>query len=206
MGKHFEKNPKKVNLKPILICLTILIIIVIGIYFSKNFEDEETKIKNIINNTFSSLKMADIKEVNKYMKYNKLVSSIDEMILEENNGTVSNLEKKLFDSMEWKINSITIEENVIVVNIEMKNKNFKEIFAKWIEKIIEEKQKDINVSKDIALKILENIISENKDEKKVTKDIVLEKQENKFEIIVDNNLRNLIFPGIESVATVINEK
>lgn len=208
MGKHFEEKhnkPKKRKITIILICLLLLCISIIIIYFIKNFKSEEIEIKNIIDNTFIALKVTNVEEVNEHLDYNKLVSSLDNMILEENKGTISNLEKQLFNSMEWKINSINIKENEIIANIEMKNKDFKEILTKWIENIIEEKQKKTNISKDMALQILENIVLENKSKKMVTKDIKLEKQEDNFEIIVDNELRDLIFTGISSVATVINE-
>lgn len=204
-GKHSKPNQNKYSFLIIAILLFFCIVGVV-IYATKNSEKEEMNIEEIINNAFSELKSANVEKVNKYIDYNQLVSSLDEMILQESQEEVLNLQKELFESMNWTIKSINVEENKIEATIEMENKDFKEILTKWIKEIVDKKETNEVITNEFSLQVLEEIITKINNTKKVTKNIQIEKQNDSWIIIVNDDLRNLIFTGIESVITGIEEQ
>lgn len=204
-GKHIDKRRYKYNLILLGIILLICIVTII-INLKTDSIDSEIMAKEIINTSFNALKEVDKKEINRYIDYNQLVSSLDEMILNENEGEISNLEKEIFNSMEWEIKDIEVNDNKIVATVQMKNKDFKEILTKWIKRIVDEKEKNKVISNEFSLKALYEIIMQNNNTKIVTKNITLEKQNENWKIVVNNDLRDLIFTGIGSVATILNEE
>lgn len=172
--------------------------------YTKIMNKDEDSIKKTINKAFNSLKTANIEEVDKYIDYKQLICSLDEMIIEENEDEVSQLEKQLFNSIEWEIQDVIKEGNVFKVIVEMKNKNFKDILTKWMKEIVEKKEEKEVITNEYSLKTLEDIIEKNNTTKTITKEILVKKQKDEWQIIVNDDLRNLVYTGIESVATVIN--
>lgn len=101
---------------------------------SKNKTPEE-KIEKTIDSCFTSLKSSDIEQANKYINYDELVSSFDEIIIENREEEISNIEKELFKSIEWNIENIEIENDKATVVVEVTNKNFKDVITKWMEQL-----------------------------------------------------------------------
>lgn len=135
MGKHtLEKKTNKVlTVAGILIILAIIISIVV-FFMSKNKTPEE-KIEKTIDSCFTSLKSSDIEQANKYINYDELVSSFNEIIIENREEEISNIEKELFKSIEWNIENIEIENDKATVVVEVTNKNFKDVITKWMEQL-----------------------------------------------------------------------
>lgn len=208
LGKHLEKNKsKKINkIIPIIITIIgIIAVIIQGIIMIKNRTlDEKKEIEENINNTFISLKNLDINQVNQHMNYKDLVNSLDEIILEQNKEGESNIERKLFSNMEWTVESVKIlDKNAAEAIIEMTNKNYNNIIIKWMELLLQMDASDVN--NEIQLQKLDEILKETNTNKTVIKKINLIKNDEKWIIKVDDNLRDLVFSGIESIATVIEE-
>lgn len=204
LGKHKSKKMNKI-FSIIIISIGIIAVIIQGIIMTKNRKlDEKEKIEENINNTFISLKNLDINNVNKYMNYKDLVNSLDEIILEQNKEGESNIERKLFSNMEWTIESIKIlDKNTAEAIIEMTNKNYNNIIIKWMELLLQMEASDVN--NEIQLQKLDEILNETNTNKTVIKKINMIKNGEKWSIKVNDNLRDLVFTGIESIATVIEE-
>ncbi len=96
MGKHstgkYAKGRKEKVIALIAIVLVFISIITTVVIISLNNNSRE--IERVFNETFTALKELDKEKVNKYMDYDKLISSLDEMILENPEDT--ELEKELF--------------------------------------------------------------------------------------------------------------
>ena len=106
MGRHSSGNYTKKSKSKIIIALTIIIIVIIGVSIYLYITNMEKKGPEItINNMFNALKQSDESKVNEYLDYNKLLSSLDEMLVKENVRN-EEVEKKLFESIEWKIENI----------------------------------------------------------------------------------------------------
>ncbi len=202
-GKYAKSKEKKVIVKIIAVIIIMTIIISGVIIYSKINSKEEPE--RIMNETLIALKELNKEKVNQYLDYDKLISSLDEMILENPDDT--ELEEELFKNMTWSIEDVDIEDNEATLIIEMTNKDFKTVLTEWMRKIVTEKETQNQITNEIALKDLKEAISdETIEEKTVLKKVKMEKSDEGWEIIVDENLRDLVFPGIDSIISAIEEQ
>lgn len=203
-GKHGVSNKGEKKNTIFFLLIILIIIITAGVIYKNNILDnsDTNQVKNSINYTFSSLKKLNKEKVDEYLNYKALISSIDPMILQEEGET--ELEKDLFKNMSWKIVEVNIEGKNAKVTINMKNKNFKNVFTKWMKDIVNEKDKGTIVSNKIALEILKENIEKEQETVNVEKEIKIKQQGGKWILFVDENLKNVVFPGIEVVGTALN--
>ena len=204
MGKHSIKESKtKTNKGIILVIIIAILIIIFGIIrLIENSVNEKSKFieqEEIINNALSALKNLNKKEIENYLDYATLISGLDESILQEN----VSLENYLFNSMEWSIENIKEENENIVVVVEVSNKDYKKIITEWLKEIVEVNEENNSISEVESLQILERILQEdNCGTRTVIKKIQLSQQNGNWKIIVNNDLINLLYPGIETVNSV----
>ena len=202
MGKHSINNSNGKNvikLKSILFFIIITGLVIIFIISINKKKDDFTKQEEIINKAFSALKTININEVNKYTNYNKIISGLDESIL--NQEEVSEIEKNLFNTMEWSIEKIKEEDNNTVAIIEVTNKDFKMIITEWLQEIVNRKTNGEDISNEVGLKVLENILKNNNyGTQTVIKKVKIDKDS---KIEVNDDLINLLYSGIESVSNAL---
>lgn len=207
MGKHssgkYAKN-KKVNIKIVGILIAIILVITCIVIFMYNRTNSKTEPEKYIENLFTTLKNANREEASKYIDYEKLISSLDEMLLNKDSAKMSNIEKKLFKDLKWNIENVEVQDNQATIIVEMTNKNFANIITTWIKEILKEKEQGMTISNELAIEKLEKVIDEEKNTKTILKKISLNKEDD-WKIVVNDDLRDLIFPGIDSVETVLNE-
>ena len=202
MGKHSINNGKRKNvikLKPILLFIIITGLVITLIISINKKKEDFTKQEEIINQAFSALKTTNINEVNKYTNYNKIICGLDESIL--NQEEVSEIEKNLFNTMEWSIEKIKEEDNNTVAIIEVTNKDFKMIITEWLQEIVNRKTNGEDISNEVGLKVLENILKNNNyGTQTVIKKVKIDKDS---KIEVNDDLINLLYSGIESVSNAL---
>ena len=202
MGKHSINNSNRKNgikLKSILFFIIITGLVIIFIISINKKKDDFTKQEEIINQAFSALKTTNINEVNKYTNYNKIISGLNESIL--NQEEVSEIEKNLFNTMEWSIEKIKKEDNNTVAIIEVTNKDFKMIITEWLQEIVNRKTNGEDISNEVGLKVLENILKNNNyGTQTVIKKVKIDKDS---KIEVNDDLINLLYSGIESVSNAL---
>lgn len=202
MGKHSINNSNGKNVIKLKSILFFIIItgLVITLIISINKKKEDfTKQEEIINQAFSALKTTNINEVNKYTKYNTIIAGLDESIL--NQEEVSEIEKNLFNTMEWSIEKIKEEDNNTVAIIEVTNKDFKMIITEWLQEIVNRKTNGEDISNEVGLKVLENILKNNNyGTQTVIKKVKIDKDS---KIEVNDDLINLLYSGIESVSNAL---
>ncbi len=207
MGKHSIEK-KKINFGKGFIAVIILVLIIaviIGIiYIIKNNTNSNNEFEEqgkIINSAFSNLKSFNIDEVEKYLNYSELISGLDKNIMEEK---FINLQKNLFNTMEWSIENIKEEDGIVVAIVEVTNKNYKNIIIEWLKQIVELKSETEELSNEESLQVLEKILIENNNgTQSVIKKIQLMEQDGEWKIIVDDELINLVYPGIEAIDSVL---
>lgn len=202
MGKHSINNGKRKNvikLKPILLFIIITGLVITLIISINKKKEDFTKQEEIINQAFSALKTTNINEVNKYTNYNKIISGLDESIL--NQEEVSEIEKNLFNTMEWSIEKIKEEDNNTVAIIEVTNKDFKMIITEWLQEIVNRKTNGEDISNEAGLDVLENILKNNDyGTQTIIKKVKIDKDS---KIEVNDDLINLLYSGIESVSNAL---
>ena len=205
MGRHSSGNYTKKSKSKIIIALTIIIIAVIGVsiyLYTTNMEKKGPEIT--INNMFNALKQSDESKVNEYLDYNKLLSSLDEMLVKEDVRN-EEVEKKLFESIEWKIENIEADGETATAVVELTNKDFIEVVTAWMKKIVNVKNSGIELTDEVSLQKLQETLEETDTTKTVIKRISLEKVDEKWKVTVNEELTNLVFPGVDSVVSVLNK-
>ena len=82
MGKHTLE--KKTNKVLVIVAILIILAVIIGIvvFFIGSNKTPEEKLEETIDSCFTSLKSSNIEKANKYINYDELVSSFDELIIE----------------------------------------------------------------------------------------------------------------------------
>lgn len=205
MGKHSarrkaeekSKNPAKIIVLAIAICL------ILGtasyMLYSKS------RPKTVIENALTDLKKGSKETINSYLDYEQLIYSLDEMLTGEENEQISNIRKKLFDSMEWSIENIEIDGENTTAVVEVTNKDFVKVITNWMKSIINEKTKGVEITEEISLQKLQDTLTETQERKTVIKKITLNKEGKNWKIEIDENFRDLVYPGIDSVITVLNQ-
>lgn len=209
MRKHMETNTK-VNKKKLivsfitaLLVITIMSVVIIG---NVVINKDEQKVKNTINSAFKSLVEGDIEESNKYLNYNSLIGILDKEILSEENLLKYELNKELFNSLEWNIEKIDMQENYINVTLEISNKDYSQIIMKWLGLIIEEeKNGNTLINVQCAEKMKEAILNEEIKNVTQTRKITLKNIEENLQIIVDDELGNALFPRIDQLNNLLSE-
>lgn len=205
MGRHSSGNYTKKSKSKIIIALTIIIIVIIGVSIYLYIINMEKKGPEItINNMFNALKQSDESKVNEYLDYNKLLSSLDEMLVKEDVRN-EEVEKKLFESIEWKIENIEADGETATAVVELTNKDFIEVVTAWMKKIVNVKNNGIELTDEVSLQKLQETLEETDTTKTVIKRISLEKVDEKWKVTVNEELTNLVFPGVDSVVSVLNK-
>lgn len=196
-----EKTKKKKFNSNFYILISIAIIIIILILFLITRKDTNEPI-NVANKTFDALKNNELDIASEYVDYRQLVNSLDEMLTTEDNSTI---EKELFGNIEWEIKKVEKDNDRAVLTVELKNKDFVKVITKWMKKIIGEKVRGEQITNELLLSNLEKTLSETPEVKTETRKITLIKNDRKWIFQIDEELRNLIYPGIENVATTLNK-
>ena len=162
--------------------------------------DEEKEAEIIINNALNALKESNIDEVNQYLDYNELINKLDSIILEVNN---SNIEENMFKDISWSIKEVEIIDNKTTVKIELSNKNYKKILTNFSKEIINEKNNNIEIDNEKMIKILNDKL-ENEDEYiTTTNNILLIEDDNEWKIEINDELIDLLYPGLNGFKEVL---
>lgn len=87
----------------------------------------------------------------------------------------------------------------------MTNKDFIEVVTAWMKKIVNVKNNGIELTDEVSLQKLQETLEETDTTKTVIKRISLEKVDEKWKVTVNEELTNLVFPGVDSVVSVLNK-
>lgn len=202
MGKHSEEMKSGKTKIIIFIFVIFIIIALIIMLFVLKKTPEEKAIESIVR-CFKAIKMSDVDSANKYINYDELVASLDAMIVE--NRSISDVEKELFKDINWNIKNIKIEDNKAMAEVEIINKNFENIITEWMKQLYGIRNSEQVISDQIALEKLENILEKETESKSEVQTITLHKEKEDWKIDVNEELRNLMYPGIDKVISVLNE-
>lgn len=207
---RYLKDDKK-NLKFFIVFL-ILALVVIATLIIHNViasnaitTDVKKEVENAVNDTFTALKNANPENANKYIDYDSLISGFDPMIVETKSEASNEIKRILFQNMKWTVEDIEITGDNAIVIVEVTNLNFVVIVTNWMKQIVSISSNGTVITNDLALNELKNIFSQYTDTKTVLKKIKLVKYENKWYIELNEDFRDLVFPGIDSVIAVLNQ-
>lgn len=201
MGKHSSESKSGKGKKVFFVIIFLTLLVAIGIVIYNNMINKQTP-EDSINNAFKAMKLYDVDNANKYIDYNQLIYSLDEMLVQGKNERVC---KELFKNLEWKIENTEVKNDKATAIVEVTNKDFIKVITNWMKKIIGEKAKGNQITIDVSLQKLENALSETEEITTVMKKINLIKEGDIWKIEVDEELRALVYPSIDSVATALTQ-
>ena len=206
-GNHAKE--KEFNFISVLKIILVFAIIGAIVFFAMNVinnMNENTRNKeivdNVINTSFNALKNSDKENINKYLDYNKLVAGLDEMLIKEKNN--NEFDQELFKNISWSIESCDVKKDEATAIIELTNKNFKNILTKWMKELINEVNNGNEIDEDVSIHKLENIIKNETETKTELKKIKVKMYEDTWKIVVNDDLIDLVFPGIDAITKILN--
>lgn len=202
-GKYSETKKKG---KKLWIFIILLILIVALVFIGIRIIKDKNKPKETIDIAFTAIKEANIEESKKYIDYQKLISILDDEMLSEEELKKVGLDKELFKELNWNIENIKIQKNQAIAIVEVTNKDYKDIITKWLKKIIQEQSNGNQLTDELCLEKLKECVADNEvATKTIIKKISLKKENDNWQIVVNDDLGNALFPRIESINRVLSE-
>ena len=191
--KDKKAKPKKENkgmVVRILVIAIILLLIIALIYLAMKTPEKA------LTSMLKDLKSGDIEGVNQYVNFEEisLKSALDMTESEE----FSEKDKAFYESLEWDVKSVKKENDTATIEIEATNKDYETVFKNYIQAMFQKFINNEDVSEDEELQLLLDEL--NKDTigtKTVTETVTLTKVDGKWKITVDENLMQVIYPGLE---------
>ena len=164
-----------------------------------------------LNSMLHDLKNGNFEDVKKYVDYSELTSIPGTGSQEsDEDGEIpaeqAENEKLLYESLEWNIKSTKKDGNVATIEIEVTNKDYKEIYKNYIQEVFNRLLTNENMSDEEAESyLIEQLKRDDIGMTTTTQTITLEKQDQNWTVKVDDNLKNLIYPGMQEAMNSISD-
>ena len=197
------KKGKKRGVLARTIAIIIVLCIVIGlIYFALPSP------ARVLEQMLRDLKTGNFQQVQQYVDYKEL-ADIPALGTEEENtedGVISENDKLFYEDLQWSIKNIEKNGNEAKIELEITNKNYKTIFQNYTKKVIQKLFNNESTSEEEKEKyLMEEFKNENIDQITTTQTVTVQKQDGKWKVVVDENLRNAIYPGLtEAIEALTN--
>lgn len=197
--KPIKEKGKKRNIFARIVAIIILLAIVIGIIVIALPSPARA-----LEEMFRDLKAGKMSDIDKYVDYNSLID-IPALGNLEGADSADN-DKILYEDLQWNIKKIEKNEEEAKIEVEITNKNYKNIFQNFTKKVV---QKILNNEKPSDEEAGQYLMEELKNKKvgqtTTTQEITIRKEEGKWKVVVDENLQNAIFPGLSEAVNGYGE-
>ena len=197
------KKGKKRGVLARTIAIIIVLCIVIGlIYFALPSP------ARVLEQMLRDLKTGNFQQVQQYVDYKEL-ADIPALGTDEENTedkVISENDKLFYEDLQWSIKNIEKNGNEAKRELEITNKNYKTIFQNYTKKVIQKLFNNESTSEEEMEKyLMEEFKNENIDQITTTQTVTVQKQDGKWKVVVDENLRNAIYPGLtEAIEALTN--
>lgn len=193
--KENKKSKNKYYIGATLLVILLLVVVAGLILLPKT---PEKTVEGLLN----CLKNGDFENANKYINYEELKNNIDIL-----GNTIDDKEAQslFFNKLNWKILKITKEGNNAKVEIEITNKDFKQIISNYTDEALRIAFSGQAFSKEDQInKLKEELKNEQIGTKTTTTTIELNKENNEWKIKLNEELINAILPGLQEAVNSIN--
>ncbi len=135
------------------------------------------------------LKSGDYEKVEEYVDYEELMN--DSLMSSED----AEKNKLFFKDLQFTVKNVTQKDDTATIELQTVNKDFKVIVENSAKKLL---QKYFS-SEDAEIEeiLLEELQKEDIPTVTTTKEITVQKQDGKWKVVVDDNLKEAIFPGLQ---------
>lgn len=197
--KPVKEKGKKRNIFARIVAIIIILAIVIGIIVIALPSPARA-----LEEMFRDLKAGKMSDIDKYVDYNSLID-IPALGNLEGADSADN-DKILYEDLQWNIKKIEKNEEEAKIEVEITNKNYKNIFQNFTKKVV---QKILNNEKpsdeEAGQYLMEELKNKEVGQKTTTQEITIRKEEGKWKVVVDENLQNAIFPGLSEAVNGYGE-
>lgn len=205
MSGKYSSSKKKIKRKKILSIVILLVVVLCIIFVVKNQHSSIKQVEGTVNDGLKLLKENKIDEVNNYLNYSELIATIDDILLNEQVMKEYELDKYFFSNLNWKVNKIDIDGNEAFVTIEITNKDFEEILTNWMKELISQIENGNTIDDAICIQKLKDCSSDSNVSLKTVTGTIMLKNNNGWSIVVNTDLRDVIFPGIDKIDSIATQ-
>ncbi len=201
--KPVKEVGKKRGILARIIAVLIILLAIAGLIYLAMPSPERT-----VTNMLQKLKEGKLDEVKEYVDYKSLVS-IPALGVYEGDGNLSKEEQEqqkwFYTSLEWKIGSVQSKGDTATVEVEITNKNYKTVIQNYAQRVLQKAFKGETTSEEEMNQYLIDELKRNDIEQVTsTQNITIEKQDGKWKVKVDENLREAIFPKLSEAINSLN--
>ena len=183
-----SKNAKWAGIVIAIIVIAIVILLTVMIAISSTP-------KKSVDGMLSYLKAGEFEKVQEFVDYNQLISSTNTFNTEDLNVDT---QKLFFERLEWKVGKVTEENDNATIEVEITNKDFKTIISNYMQEMLKLAFSGQNLSDEqMDNYLIEDLKSEDVQMTTVTGTIQANKQEGEWKIVVDDQLLNVLLPGLQ---------
>ena len=149
---------------------------------------------------FRDLKAGKMQDVTKYVDYNELINipALGSANDEQSGENASQDDAVLFEELQWNIKKIEKSSDEAKIEVEITNRNYKTVIQNFTKKIVQKVLSNENPSDEEAKQyLMEELKNKDSGTLTSTQTITVTKQDGKWKVMVDDNLKNALFPGLE---------
>lgn len=192
--KNVKEKGKKRNILARFVSVIVVLAIVIGIIFVALPSPARA-----LEEMFRDLKAGKIEDVSKYVDYKELsnIPALENTDNSNEENTVDENEKLLFEDLQWNIKKIEKNDDEAKIEVEITNKNYKNVFQNFTKKVVQMVLNNENPSDEKTEQyLIEELKNKDVGQLTSTQEITVKKQDGSWKVLVDDNLKNGIFPGL----------
>ena len=205
--KKEKKEPKEKGKKRGVLARTIAIIIVLCVVIGLIYFALPSPAR-VLEQMLRDLKTGNFQKVQQYVDYKQL-ADIPALGTDEENTedkVISENDKLFYEDLQWSIKNIEQNGDEEKIELEITNKNYKTIFQNYTKKVIQKLFNNESTSEEeMKIYLMEEFKNESVDQVTTTQTVTVQKQDGKWKVVVDENLRNAIYPGLtEAIEALTN--
>lgn len=205
--KKEKKEPKEKGKKRGVLARTIAIIIVLCVVIGLIYFALPSPAR-VLEQMLRDLKIGNFQKVQQYVDYKQL-ADIPALGTDEENTedkVISENDKLFYEDLQWSIKNIEQNGDEAKIELEITNKNYKTIFQNYTKKVIQKLFNNESTSEEeMKIYLMEEFKNESVDQVTTTQTVTVQKQDGKWKVVVDENLRNAIYPGLtEAIEALTN--
>ncbi len=189
-GKPKAEKEKNKSVVVRAIAVMIVLLIVVGLIYMALPSPARA-----LQQMLRDLKAGNFEKAEEYVDYHELMNIPGISTANEEQTKI------LFEDLTFTVKEVKQEGDRATIEVETTNKDFKTIVQNAVTKLL---QKYFGSEEaEIGDELLEELQTTEAGKTTLTQTVTVEKQEGKWKVIVDDNLKNAVFPGLEQTLETV---
>lgn len=194
-NKKIDTKPKKAKTGRNIAISVISILVILAVVIGVTFMCAASTPKKTVEGMLDSLKTGDFKNAEEFVNFNELMNLSE---ASDNETMNEEAQKLFFDRLNWKVTNVTENGENATVEVEVTNKDFKVVIGNYMQKALKAAFSGQTVGEqDFENYLLEELKNEQVQTATQTKTIQTTKKDGKWMVVVNEDLVNLLLPGLQ---------